>query len=144
MNLTDTMIGGVVFALASTSSLQIHRSSLEASAGQELRRDRDAASDRLLVALQRELQRQGALLPPDYPLPPCSDGVTALSQQLPTQLGAALAAAQQAGVTLDLSASGELLSATVRAPQLPERRRWYSPAAHGLCGTPAEQAAPEA
>lgn len=134
MTLVDTLVSGVIFGLASFASLQIHASSLRVSGGLQQRRERDAAMDLLLAQVHRALDRAAQELTADAALPSCDTSAAALQQSLI----AVLPAAAPGGVTLQLGLEGDLLSATAQAPELPLRRRWYSPAAYGLCGNPAD------
>lgn len=137
MNLTDCMIAGVVFSVASLGSLQIHGSSLRASAGHEQRRLQDGVADQLLQLVPRELDRLAAQPPLAVIQPDCEALATRMARELPAQLVPEPAAAATE-MRLQLQASGEWLAATVQAPGLAERRRWYSPAAYGLCGNAGE------
>jgi hypothetical protein len=135
MNLVDTVTGGVIFGLASMASLQIHGSSLRASGGLEERRAQDAGMDLLLAQVQRQLEQQAreALLAAAVPADQrCEERATVLQESI----AASLPATGSGGATVLLSAEGALLKAMVQAPDLPLRRRWFSPAAYGLCGNP--------
>jgi len=135
MNLVDTLTGGVIFALVSMASLQIHGSSLRATGGLEQLRERDAAMDLLLAQVQRELERRAQELSTDAgPEPTACEGSAA---QLLDAIVAALPSSTPAGASVQLEVEESLLKATAQAPELPLRRRWFNPAAYGLCGNPA-------
>jgi hypothetical protein len=127
MNLVDVMMGGLVFSLASISSLQIYGSSLRWAHGHEQRQHQAAALAMALSEGSRQLRQPVDGAPGPLRSGDCTraaaDLVAALKQ---APLGS--------GLTRVVDQAGELVSITVDASGLPSRRRWFSPAAYGLCG----------
>jgi hypothetical protein len=118
MSLVDALMGGVVFGLASTASLQLYGSSLQFAQGGEERQQREAQME---LALAEGYQRMAELTPDQ----PC----TAAAKQL-TDL---LDLSSHQGLTSHSLVEGEVVRLVVRTPGLPERSRWYAPAAFGVC-----------
>lgn len=123
MSLVDALMGGVVFGLASTASLQIYGSSLNPAQGGETRQQRMAEMDLALAEghqLLVELTDRWSS---------CADAAAALAKKLEASL-----AASAGGITPKAQPEGDAVRLTLQLNGLPERSRWYVPAAHGLCG----------
>lgn len=122
MSLVDVLMGGVVFGLASTASLQIYGSSLNAAQGGETRQQRMVEMD---LALAEGYQLVVELTPRPSS---CAAAAAALGKELKKSL-----AASAAGISSDTLVNGEAVRLVVREPGMPERSRWYVPAAYGVC-----------
>lgn len=129
MSLVDVLMGGLVFSLASASSLQIYGSSLRWADGQEQREATAIAMELALAQGESMLRQQRDAAAVGANPIDCSTAAELLASSL-----RALPLPQ--GLTGEVSREGELVSLTVRADRMPERRRWLSPAAFGLCGAP--------
>lgn len=136
MNLVDVMVGGLVFSLASAGSLHIYGSSLRWAQGHEQRQQVAAALDLALTEGARQLWDQ-------------IDGTSSNSHPEDCVRTAANLAASlnqvsvEQGISREVKQVGELVSITVDASGFPPRRRWFSPAAYGLCGDPPLRQLPE-
>ena len=118
MSLVDALMGGVVFGLASTASLQLYGSSLQFAQGGEERQQREAQVE---LVLAEGYQRMAELTP--------GQSCTAAAKEL----AALLDLASYQGLTVDTLVESDMVRMAVRAPGLPERSRWYAPAAFGVC-----------
>lgn len=118
MSLVDALTGGVVFGLVSTASLQLYSTSLQFTQGHDLRYQR---AEQLELALAEGYQRMERLTP----------GQSCTAAAL--ELAALLKLSSHEGMTADTLLEGDVVRLLVRAPGLPERSRWYVPAAHGVC-----------
>ena len=118
MSLVDALMGGVVFGLASTASLQLYGSSLQFAQGGEERQQREAQVE---LVLAEGYQRMAELTP--------GQSGTAAAKEL----AALLDLASYQGLTVDTLVESDMVRMAVRAPGLPERNRWYAPAAFGVC-----------
>lgn len=132
MNLVETLMGGVIFGLASMGSLQIYGSSLQATYGNDQRQDHDAAMDLILATVHQSLSSQAA-----GPSSGDAGDSPACAATVMKMLGDALVNhASSADVTFELSQHDGLLRLMVLGVDQPPRQRWFSPAAYGLCGNP--------
>ena len=122
MSLVDALMGGVVFGLASTASLQIYGSSLNAAQGGETRQQRMGEMD---LALAEGHQVVAGLADRSSS---CAAAAVALGKELKMTLSASAA-----GIRSETKVEGDAVRLTVQAKGLPERSRWYVPAAHGVC-----------
>lgn len=129
MNLVDVITGGLVFSLASTSSLHIYGSSLRWAQGHEQRQQLAADLDVALTAGVRQLWEQTDLTSMESRTEDCKRAAADLVDSL-------YKIPLEAGFTREVKQVGELVSFTVGVPGLSARRRWLSPAAYGLCGVP--------
>jgi len=118
MSLVDALMGGVVFGLASTASLQLYGGSLQFAQGREERQQREAQRE---LALAEGYQHMADLTPDQ----PCSAAAK--------ELAGLLDLSSHQGLTAQALVEGEAVRLVVRAPGLPERSRWYAPAAFGVC-----------
>lgn len=123
MNLVDALMGGVVFGLASTASLQIYGSSLSAAQGGETRQQRMAEMD---LVLAEGHQLVAGLTPRPSS---CAAAAAALAEKLE-----ASPAASAARIRPETELKGDAVRLKVQVNGLPERSRWYVPAAYGQCG----------
>lgn len=126
MNLGDVITGGLVFSLASASSLQLYATSLAWVGGHRGRQQQAVASELALVQVAQQFRQRiagGGLSHGD-----CG--------QVAADLVAALEALPLAeGLQRTVRQEQELVRLTLQAPGLPQRQRWFSPAAYGLCGS---------
>lgn len=121
MSLVDVLMGGVVFGLASTASLQLYGSSLQFAQGREQRQDH---AQQLELALAEGHRRLAELEP--------QADCTAVAAGFERALNPSLVAPP---LSQEVSRNKEhnAVRLVIRAPGLPERSRWYVPAAYGLC-----------
>jgi|GEM_PF-1811044 hypothetical protein len=133
MSVIEALIAGVIFGSAGAGALHMQARSLEVLAGEEQRLRVEAAGERGLQRLQRALEARAGQSAPAAAgeASDCGGVAAALAQELAAS--ALLDGQAGAGAQLELAAEGELLRAKLRLPDLPERQRWYSPAAYGLC-----------
>ena len=127
MNLVDVMVGGLVFSLASVSSLHIYGSSLRWAQGHEHREQVAADLEIALTEASRQLWQQVASASEESRTGNCSTAAEELESALKATPGTS-------GISREVVQQGELVSVTVKADGLPQRRRWFAPAAYGLCG----------
>jgi hypothetical protein len=118
MSLVDALMGGVVFAMASTASLQLYGSSLQVTKGRELRQQR---AEQMEVALAEGYRRMAELSP--------NSDCLAVATALATLLQPPTAD----GLNRTVLVQGDAVRLAITASGLPERSRWYAPAAYGLC-----------
>ena len=121
MSLVDVLMGGVVFGLASTASLQLYGSSLQFAQGREQRQVHAQALELALAEGQRRLVEL-------EPQADCAAVAAALEQALKPSL---VASPLSQEVRRDNQHNAVRL--VIGAPGLLERSRWYVPAAYGLC-----------
>ncbi len=116
MSLLDVVMGGVVFGLASTASLQLYGNSLQFMQGHDVRHER---AEQVELALAEAYQTMANLTPGQ----PCLAAAEELAGllQLPSREG------------ISVDRQGDAVRLVVQEPGLPERSRWYVPAAHGVC-----------
>lgn len=133
MTVIEALIAGVIFASAGAGALQMQVRSLELLAGEDRRQRMEAAGERGLQRLRRALEVRAAESAPDAAgeASDCGGVAAALARDLAAS--ALLDGQAGAGAQLELAAEGELVRVRLRLPELPERQRWYSPAAYGLC-----------
>lgn len=125
MNLGDVITGGLVFSLASASSMQIYATSLGWAGGHRGRQQHAVASELALVQVAQQFRQRIAA--GELPGGSC--------EQVAADLVAALEALPlAAGLQHTVRQDQELVRFTLQAPGLPRRQRWFSPAAYGLCG----------
>lgn len=132
MNLVETLMGGVIFGLASMGSLQIYGSCLQATHGHDQRQQRDAAMDLILAAAHQSLTQQSKGLSPGI----ADDSSSCVATVMESLVEALAAQARPVDVLVELSQHDGLLRLMVQGPDQPARQRWFSPAAYGLCGNP--------
>jgi hypothetical protein len=133
MNLVDVLAGGLVFSLASASSLQIYGSSLRWAHGQEQRQATATAMELALAEGARTLRQHRDAATAGTGAATDSSDCSSTALLLASEIQGA---SVSSGITSEVRAEGEWVSVTVRATGLPERRRWLSPAAYGLCAAP--------
>ena len=137
MNLVEALMGGLVFTLSSSCSLQIYSSSLRwtvaAQQHQQLASSMDAE---LLAHAARAATSAAAILQDSEAAASCSQAAAVLQDGFAehptiTPVG---------GGSLERSVrrEGDLVLVVVTAADLPEsqrqRERWFHPAVYGLCG----------
>lgn len=135
MNLVETLMGGVIFGLASMGSLQIYGSSLRATHGHDGRQQQANVIDLVLAGAHQELTRQSTeLAAAGRPgAGACGDRSVAIAAEVRALIPAS---AQASGVQVAVDVDEELILITAQAEGQPVRRRWFSAAAYGLCGNP--------
>ena len=121
MNLTELLVAATVLAISASASLQVWAAGGQWSVRAEQQRQQHTALEAELLAVQAELQQLAG------------EPVAADCQAAADWLVARLPALERdgSGVGLRLQGAGGL-----------ERRRWYDPAALGLCGVSAPAEAP--
>lgn len=125
MNLGDVITGGLVFSLASASSMQIYATSLGWAGGHRGRQQQAVDIELAFVQVAQQFRQRIAAggLPGGHCGPVAADLVAAL-EALPLA----------AGLQHTVRQEQELVRFTLEAPGQPRRQRWFSPAAYGLCG----------
>jgi type II secretory pathway pseudopilin PulG len=115
MNLTELLVAATVLAISASASLQVWAAGGQWSVRVDQQRQQHIALEAELLAVQAQLQQLAG------------EPVAADCQAAADWLVARLPALEHAGsgVGLRLQGAGGL-----------ERRRWYDPAALGLCGVP--------
>lgn len=135
MNLVETLIGGVVFAVASMGSLRIYASSVQATQGLHQRQEHDTATELTFAAVHRSLSLRS-----EAGSPGGAGDSSGCAVPLVQPLLAAAAGGTEAAV--QISQHEGLLRVVVQISDQPSRQRWFSPAAYGLCGNPSDAASP--
>ena len=133
MNLVETLMGGVIFGLASMGSLQIYGSSLQATHGYAERQQQANGIDLLMDAAHQELANQSVqmALVTGMDEGSCAERIRLIAGQLSAVI---TGPSQVAGVVAQVTPHNELMLITAQAMGQTERRRWFSAAAYGLCG----------
>jgi len=130
MNLVECLVASVILVGASSCSLQLWASSSSAAKQAEQRQHQLGQLEIGLLASQARL----AALAAQPVSTDCADAARWLAAHLQSQPLAA-------GLTRDVSAeTGALVRVQIRAAEVGQRQRWFSPAAYGLCGTTEQQA----
>jgi hypothetical protein len=135
MNLTEVLVAALVFALASSASVRLWGAgaawSAKAAQRQELLGQLDAVMLRRERALRSASVAGVAVAPMD-----CAAASGWLQAQLAVPAEAGAAGVEQSRVVAATPA-GEAVWLVLRVPEQGlERRRLFSPAAHGLCLPP--------
>ena len=130
MNLVECLVASVILVGASSCSLQLWASSSSAADQAEQLQHQLGQLEIGLLASQARL----AALAAQPVATDCADAARWLAAHLHSQPLAA-------GLTRDVSAeTGALVRVQIRAAEVGQRQRWFSPAAYGLCGTTEHQA----
>jgi hypothetical protein len=125
MNLVETLAAAVILVISSSCSLQLWASSTSAAAEAEQRQHQLGQLESALLGSQARL----AALSAEPVATDCAEAARWLAVHLHSQPLAA-------GLSRVVSAeSGPLVRVLIRAAEVGQRQRWFSPAAYGLCGT---------
>lgn len=137
MNLVEALMGGMVFTLSSTCSLQIYSSSLRWTATAQKHQQLASAIDaELLAHPARAATSAAALLQEMASSDSCDTAADVLTESLGTY--PTIAPGGEGKIERAFKRNGDLLLVVVEAADLPkpqrQRERWLHPAVYGLCG----------
>lgn len=129
MNLTEVLMAALVFALASSASVRLWGAGAAWSHGLAERQELLGRLDAVMLRRERALRTATAAVAPMD----CTAASGWLQAQLADPAGAAAEGVEQSRVVAATPA-GEAVWLVLRVPEQGiERRRLFSPAAHGLC-----------